>query len=62
MTAVAYDMGARHDLLDRHGLFGLTTAMDIDDGHFPGTSPDPLAVDKAEQSAVGQFGASRGSS
>ncbi|MDV9178622.1 proteinase inhibitor I4 serpin, partial [Streptomyces sp. W16] len=57
VTTVAYDMGARHDLLAQHGLFGLTTAMDADDGHFPGISPDPLAVGKAEQAAVAQFGA-----
>ncbi len=57
VTAVAYDMRARHDLLDLHGLFGLTTAMDTRDGHFPGVSPTPLAIGQAEQSAVAQFGA-----
>ncbi|WP_262055869.1 serpin family protein [Streptomyces sp. STR69] len=57
VTTVAYDMGARHDLLDQPGLFGLTTAMDTGDGHFPGISTAPLAVGKAEQSAVAQFGA-----
>lgn len=57
VTTVAYDMRARHDLLALHGLFGLTTARDTRDGHFPGISPLPLAVGKAEQSAVAQFGA-----
>ncbi|WP_329256727.1 proteinase inhibitor I4 serpin [Streptomyces sp. NBC_01478] len=57
VTTVAYDMRARHDLLDLHGLFGLTTAMDTRDGHFSGISPSPLAVGQAEQSAVAQFGA-----
>ena len=57
VTTVAYDMSARHDLLDQHGLFGLTTAMDTADGHFPGISPAPLAIGKAQQSAVAQFGA-----
>jgi serine protease inhibitor len=57
VTTVAYDMRARHDLRELHGLFGLTTAMDTRDGHFPGISPSPLAVGQAEQSAVAQFGA-----
>ncbi|MBK3581753.1 proteinase inhibitor I4 serpin [Streptomyces sp. MBT65] len=57
VTTVAYDMRARHDLRELHGLFGLTTAMDSRGGHFPGISPSPLAVGQAEQSAVAQFGA-----
>jgi hypothetical protein len=57
VTTVAYDLRARHDLLDLHGLFGLTTAMDTDDGHFPGISPSALAIGQAEQSTVAQFGA-----
>ncbi|WP_405950350.1 serpin family protein [Streptomyces prunicolor] len=57
VTTVAYDMRARHDLRGLHGLFGLTTAMDSGDGHFPGISPSPLAIGQAEQSAVAQFGA-----
>lgn len=57
VTTVAYDMRARHDLLDLHGLFGLTTAMDTGAGHFPGISPTPLAIGQAEQSTVAQFGA-----
>ena len=57
VTTVAYDMRARHDLLDLHGLFGLTTAMDTGDGHFPGITPTPLGIGQAEQSTVAQFGA-----
>ncbi|MFJ9628495.1 serpin family protein [Streptomyces sp. NPDC101175] len=57
VTTVAYDVTARHDLLDRPGLFGLTTAMDTAAGHFPGISPAPLAVGRAGQSAVARFGA-----
>ncbi|MFJ9248055.1 serpin family protein [Streptomyces sp. NPDC101776] len=57
VTTMAYDMRARHDLLDLHGLFGLTTARDTGDGHFPGISPYPLALAQAGQSAVAQFGA-----
>ena len=57
VTTVAYDMRARHDLRELRGLFGLTTAMDSGDGHFPGISPTPLAVGQAEQSTVARFGA-----
>ncbi|MFI6459308.1 serpin family protein [Streptomyces sp. NPDC050538] len=57
VTTVAYDMRARHDLLDLPGLFGLTTAKDTGAGHFPGISPNPLAIGQAEQSAMAQFGA-----
>jgi hypothetical protein len=57
VTTVAYDMSARHDLLELHGLFGLTTARDTDYGHFPGISAFPLAIGAAEQSTVAQFGA-----
>jgi serine protease inhibitor len=57
VTTVAYDMRARHDLLDLHGLFGLTTARDTGNGHFPGISPSALAVGQAQQSTTAQFGA-----
>ncbi|MBK3581752.1 proteinase inhibitor I4 serpin [Streptomyces sp. MBT65] len=55
VTTVAYDMGARHDLLDLHHLFGLTTAQDPTRGHFPGISASPLAIGSAEQSTVARF-------
>jgi serine protease inhibitor len=48
---------ADHDLLALHRLFGLTTARDTRQGHFPGISGSPLAVGAARQSAVAQFGA-----
>ncbi len=57
VTTVAYDMRARHDLLDLHALFGLTTARDTGRGHFPGISPSALSVGQAQQSTTAQFGA-----
>lgn len=57
VTTVAYDMGAQHDLLALHRLFGLTTARDATRGHFPGISEFPLAIGSAEQSTMARFGA-----
>ncbi|MFI6146835.1 serpin family protein [Streptomyces sp. NPDC051109] len=55
VEAVAFDVSADHDLLDHARLFGLHTATDAGSGHFPGISPDPLAVRSARQSAVARF-------
>ncbi|WP_367321027.1 serpin family protein [Streptomyces sp. HUAS ZL42] len=57
VTTMAFDVRADHDLLALHRLFGLTTARDTGQGHFPGISGAPLAVGAAGQSAVAQFGA-----
>ncbi|MET7490071.1 serpin family protein [Streptomyces sp. NPDC005538] len=57
VTAVAFDLRTRHDLLGLHGLFGFTTASDTAEGHFSGISPSPLAIGQAQQSTVAQFGA-----
>jgi serine protease inhibitor len=57
VTTVAYDVSADHDLAARHELFGLTTALRVDGGHFPGVSAFPLAVGSAGQSAMARFGA-----
>ncbi|MFE2063455.1 serpin family protein [Streptomyces sp. NPDC059467] len=57
VTTVAYDMTASHDLLELHRLFGLTTARDASQGHFPGVSDFPLAVGSAEQATMAKFGA-----
>ena len=57
VTTVAYDMSAQHDLLALHRLFGLTTARDATQGHFPGISAFPLAIGSAEQSTMARFGA-----
>ncbi|MFH9015443.1 serpin family protein [Streptomyces sp. NPDC017943] len=58
VTTVAYDMSARHDLLELHRLFGLTAARDTSGGHFPGISDFPLAVESAQQSTRARFNAS----
>jgi len=57
VTTVAFEVRAHHDLLDLHGLFGLSAARDARQGHFPGISASPLAVDAARQSAVARFDA-----
>ncbi|MEJ8670965.1 hypothetical protein WKI71_28890 [Streptomyces sp. MS1.AVA.1] len=41
VETVAFDMSTRHDLLELHRVFGLTTAMDASRGHFPGISDFP---------------------
>ncbi|MFD4598919.1 serpin family protein [Streptomyces sp. NPDC058464] len=56
VTTVAYDLAAGHDLLALHRLFGLTTARDVRQGHFPGISAFPLAVGSAEQATMARFG------
>ncbi|RPE28716.1 serpin (serine protease inhibitor) [Kitasatospora cineracea] len=53
---VEFDLADDHDLLHRPDLFGLRTATDTGTGHFPGISPDPLAVTAARQSATAVFG------
>jgi hypothetical protein len=57
VLTAAYDVTADHDLLERHELFGLTTARDTRRGHFPGISRFPLAIGSAAQSAAARFGA-----
>ncbi|MBL1087596.1 proteinase inhibitor I4 serpin [Streptomyces actinomycinicus] len=57
VQTVAYEVRADHDLLALPGLFGLTSAADVQAAHFPGVSAYPLAVGEARQSAVAQFGA-----
>ncbi|MFF4057325.1 serpin family protein [Streptomyces sp. NPDC001668] len=57
VTTAAFEVRAHHDLLDLHGLFGLTAARDVRQGHFPGVSAAPLAVGSARQSALARFDA-----
>ncbi|MFF4401808.1 serpin family protein [Streptomyces sp. NPDC001480] len=57
VTTTAFDVRADHDLLVLHRLFGLTTAQDTRQGHFPGISAEPLAIGAARQSTVAEFGA-----
>ncbi|MFD5540040.1 serpin family protein [Streptomyces sp. NPDC127079] len=56
VTTVGFTVRADHDLLQLHGLFGLSTAADAREGHFPGISAAPLAIGAAGQSAVAEFG------
>ena len=56
VTTPGFTVRADHDLLQLHALFGLSTAADARDGHFPGISPAPLAIGAAGQSAVAEFG------
>ncbi|MEV4940508.1 serpin family protein [Streptomyces zaomyceticus] len=55
VTTSPFALTADHDLLATADLFGLTTAMDSDRGHFPGVSDTPLAVRQAHQSAAAHF-------
>ncbi|WP_067654316.1 serpin family protein [Nocardia harenae] len=48
---------SQHDLLDRPELFGLRAALDPTRGHFPGLSPQPLAVQQGAQNVLAEFGA-----
>ncbi|WP_239158276.1 serpin family protein [Streptomyces sp. SID13726] len=57
LTTTAFEVRAHHDLLRPHSLFGLTTARDTRQGHFPGISPAPLAVGAAQQSVLARFDA-----
>ncbi|MFJ3104062.1 proteinase inhibitor I4 serpin [Streptomyces sp. NPDC086835] len=57
VLTVAFRVAANHDLLEEPALFGLSTASDTSRGHFPGISPDPLAVGSAGQGAVAVFDA-----
>nr|QIZ01922.1 serpin family protein [Streptomyces sp. S1D4-11] len=55
VTTPAYGLTADHDLLALHRLFGLTTARDARQGHFPGISAFPLAIGSARQSTTATF-------
>ncbi|MDH6568033.1 hypothetical protein M2160_003054 [Streptomyces sp. SAI-117] len=57
VTTAAFEVRAHHDLLDLHGLFGLGSARDTRQGHFPGISASPLAVGSARQSVLARFDA-----
>lgn len=55
ISTVAFDLASAHDLLDEADVFGLSTAQDLDRGHFPGVSSMPLAVQSAAQEAAAEF-------
>ncbi|CAM5685733.1 serpin family protein [Streptomyces hirsutus] len=57
VSTVPFTVKAHHDLLDHPDLFGLRTATDASQGHFPGISAKPLAVQAAAQAMTATFGA-----
>ncbi|MCX4819139.1 serpin family protein [Streptomyces sp. NBC_01142] len=57
LTTSPFSLTADHDLLERDRLFGLAAARDRSHGHFPGVSPEPLAIRSARQSSTATFGA-----
>ncbi|MCL2553787.1 MAG: proteinase inhibitor I4 serpin [Actinomycetia bacterium] len=57
VSTVPFTVTAHHDLLDRAELFGLRTAADDSQGHFPGISGKPLAVQAGAQAMTATFGA-----
>lgn len=57
VSTVGFTVSGDHDLSAHATLFGLRSAMDASDGHFPGISPVPLFVSQARQSATATFGA-----
>ncbi|MGZ0148139.1 serpin family protein [Kribbella sp. WER1] len=52
-----FEIDADHDLLQHREVFGLTAAADPRRGHFPGLSPQPLAIDQARQVVMARFSA-----
>lgn len=57
VTTVPFTSTARHDLMARHELFGLTSAKDATHGHFTGIATEPLALQSGEQAATATFSA-----
>ncbi|MFC8527757.1 serpin family protein [Nocardia sp. NPDC057227] len=53
----SFQVRSQHDLLERPELFGLRAALDPTRGHFPGLSPEPLAVQQGAQGVLAEFGA-----
>ncbi|POX36173.1 hypothetical protein C3486_35020 [Streptomyces sp. Ru73] len=56
IRSVAFTVDAEHDLLGHAPLFGLESAQQAAQGHFPGISAYPLAISAARQSATATFG------
>ena len=57
VSTVPFTVDAHHDLLEHPDLFGLRAATDDSQGHFPGISAKPLAVQQAAQAMTATFGA-----
>ncbi|MFI8361634.1 serpin family protein [Streptomyces sp. NPDC085612] len=55
VATAAFEVRAEHNLLDQARLFGLEAARDVDGGHFPGISGEPLGIGSARQSALARF-------
>jgi hypothetical protein len=52
-----FEIEAEHDLLQHPEVFGLASASDASSGHFPGLSPQPLAIGQARQAVMARFSA-----
>ena len=52
-----FEIEAEHDLLEHASVFGLGAASDSSSGHFPGLSPQPLAIGAAKQAVLARFSA-----
>ena len=50
-----FEIEVEHDLLPHADVFGLLSATDTSRGHFPGLSPEPLAVSQAKQAVLARF-------
>ncbi|MFI2471944.1 serpin family protein [Nocardia xishanensis] len=50
-----FEIRSSHDLCATPELFGLTTAMTIDHGHFPAISPEELAIAQGAQDVLARF-------
>ncbi|MFH9614001.1 serpin family protein [Streptomyces pratensis] len=57
VSTVPFTVDAHHDLFDSPDLFGLRTAADPSQGHFPGISAEPLAIQHAAQAMTATFSA-----
>ncbi|TMR10906.1 hypothetical protein ETD86_37720 [Nonomuraea turkmeniaca] len=57
VTVPRFTVASTHDLLRLPEVFGLGTVTDARHGHFPGISPEQLAIDQAAQAAVAVFSA-----
>ncbi|MFD7503565.1 serpin family protein [Streptomyces sp. NPDC059850] len=57
LTTPQFTVSAEHDLLRHAELFGLRSAQDDSRGHFPGISPNPLAISSGQQSITASFSA-----
>jgi len=57
LSLPAFEVTREHDLLEDAAAVGLEAASDTGRGHFPGLSPQPLAISEAKQSVLARFSA-----